>query len=201
MELNFPPEYNDHPPFLFFLTVPFHPNIDIHSGRPCVDFLDDLNQWHPDLHVYSILQTIQQLLAEPSLEQSINPEAAHIYQHSPHLFHQIARDTVVASKRFALGARLFDQPSRPSTPNQPTPEPPKRTKPVVSYDDYYQKWKETATSLPMYKFNSFKVLENANMNGHVSNSLVNHDDHKDASNSFMARNRLAVHQVKELLVK
>ena len=32
-------------PDVYFITIPYHPNIDAISGKPCLDFLDDEAQW------------------------------------------------------------------------------------------------------------------------------------------------------------
>jgi ubiquitin-protein ligase len=39
--MKFNEEYNFEPPSVFFQTIPYHPNIEMSTGRPSVDFLDN----------------------------------------------------------------------------------------------------------------------------------------------------------------
>jgi ubiquitin-protein ligase len=51
LDVYFRETFNDVPPAIFFLTVPFHPNIDINTGKPCLSILDEESQWKPDIKV------------------------------------------------------------------------------------------------------------------------------------------------------
>ena len=57
--VRFSPEYSEDPPKITFFTIPFHPNIDMVTGRPCIDFLDDISLWRSEYTLGNILLTIQ----------------------------------------------------------------------------------------------------------------------------------------------
>ncbi|ORX43775.1 UBC-like protein, partial [Piromyces finnis] len=99
IEMNFNEEYDSVPPKIIFLTVPFHPNIDMTTGKPCVDFLDNDEIWKPGTTITGILQSMQLLLAEPVLDNAVNIFAAQAYSSSPHLYNQLVKDSVVASRK------------------------------------------------------------------------------------------------------
>ncbi|KAJ3319924.1 Ubiquitin-conjugating enzyme E2 U [Boothiomyces sp. JEL0866] len=106
--LYFDHNYNEKPPQVFFLTVPFHPNIDIETGRPCVAFLDDIDWWRSDIQMVEMLIHLQNLLAEPELENAINADAVEMIENSPKLYAQLVRDAVVATQRLEQGVEIFD---------------------------------------------------------------------------------------------
>lgn len=56
--LYFPLEFNDYPPEIYFTTVPFHPNIDMETGKPCIAFLEN-ELWRKDIDISQILIHIQ----------------------------------------------------------------------------------------------------------------------------------------------
>ncbi|ORY36291.1 UBC-like protein, partial [Rhizoclosmatium globosum] len=99
VRMTFSEDYNQVPPKVVFETVPFHPNIDMHTGIPCIDFLDDSSAWKPNLTVYGMLLSLQNLILNPNLENPVNAPAAEIYSQSPRLYEQLCRDCVVASRR------------------------------------------------------------------------------------------------------
>lgn len=59
LELFFSQDYNDVPPEAVFTTVPFHPNVDIYTGRLCFDFFDDMLEWNPNFRIPMMLAQIQ----------------------------------------------------------------------------------------------------------------------------------------------
>ena len=73
--LKFSENYNTEPPLVFFQTIPYHPNIDMISGKPSVDFLDNKTKWRSDYTIHDILKYLQQLLAYPLLDLAVNMEA------------------------------------------------------------------------------------------------------------------------------
>ncbi len=75
--------------------------MDILTGRLCVDFLDDASEWNPNYSLIMILCQIQNMLAHPVVRNPINLHAAEMYCNSPRLYDQIARDSVIASRRIA----------------------------------------------------------------------------------------------------
>jgi ubiquitin-conjugating enzyme E2 U len=56
--LYFTETFPETPPYIFFQTVPFHPNIDIDTGRPCVAFLDQ-RYWRHDIELAQVLIHLQ----------------------------------------------------------------------------------------------------------------------------------------------
>ena len=61
--MKFDENYNDIPPKIWFLTIPYHPNIDQVNGCPNLDFLDDLTKWRlvdqADRTIKNILYNVQ----------------------------------------------------------------------------------------------------------------------------------------------
>jgi ubiquitin-conjugating enzyme E2 U len=57
LSIKFTRAYSESPPLLFFLTVPFHPNIDLMTGKPCTAMLED--KWRPDIKIAEILVYLQ----------------------------------------------------------------------------------------------------------------------------------------------
>nr|XP_045005090.1 ubiquitin-conjugating enzyme E2 U [Jaculus jaculus] len=78
LTIDFTPEYNLAPPVVKFTTIPFHPNVDPHSGLPSIDFLENRDKWNTSYTLSSILLSLQVLLSNPSLEKPVNLEAAQI---------------------------------------------------------------------------------------------------------------------------
>ncbi|XP_052274359.1 ubiquitin-conjugating enzyme E2 U-like isoform X2 [Dreissena polymorpha] len=97
--LKFDENFNLRPPEVCFHTIPFHPNVDMITGRPSLDFLDDFSKWKETDTVSKILVTIQDMLANPDLGKAVNVEAAEMIMRSPHTFRQMVLDCVVASQR------------------------------------------------------------------------------------------------------
>ena len=57
--LDFPPFYDEGPPRVYFLTVPFHPNVHATSGQPCLACLDGKEAWRQGTTVEYVLVGIQ----------------------------------------------------------------------------------------------------------------------------------------------
>ena len=82
----------------------------------------------------------------------INSEAAKMYTESPKLYEQLARDSVLASKRFELGMPLFEDylPSPPESENGNRSDSVSSNSILIkplSFDDYYDTWKKTSTTI------------------------------------------------------
>ncbi|KAI9350197.1 ubiquitin-conjugating enzyme/RWD-like protein [Obelidium mucronatum] len=105
IKLTFSEDYNEVPPKVVFQTVPFHPNIDMHTGVPCIAFLDDPSAWDPNMSIFGMLLSLQNLLVHPNLENPVNLPAYEIFTQSPRLYEQLCRDCVVASRRIDVGLR------------------------------------------------------------------------------------------------
>ncbi|KAI9098606.1 ubiquitin-conjugating enzyme/RWD-like protein [Phlyctochytrium arcticum] len=166
VDLFFDEDYNEKPPEIRFTTIPFHPNVDMQTGRPCISFLEDTLDWNPDMPILEMLAFVQFLLANPSLDDPVNAAAADIYTNSPRLYDQLVRDCVVASRRVNLGLSPFHEeeymngveageeqdPDRMTVPQTEAGEnfdqPPVPKVQTISFDDYYEHWKGVATSVP-----------------------------------------------------
>nr|KAF6508912.1 ubiquitin conjugating enzyme E2 U [Rousettus aegyptiacus] len=135
LTINFTPEYNVVPPVVTFRTIPFHPNVDKHTGRPCIDFLDSPDKWSPCYSLSSILLTLQVMLSNPVLKNPVNLEAAQILIKDESMYRLIV-------------LRLFHKPlqleNESSESSKDTDKSIRSFK--VSFDDYYKTWSEIATS-------------------------------------------------------
>ena len=99
--------YNDAPPLISFQTIPFHPNIDVSTGRPSLDFLDDMSKWKSEYSIKFILQSLQQLLAYPLLDRAVNMDAVFMLKGNPERYNKIAHESVIASHRLQKGLAPF----------------------------------------------------------------------------------------------
>ncbi|KAM4872969.1 ubiquitin-conjugating enzyme E2 U isoform 2-T2 [Thomomys bottae] len=136
LELKFPSEYNHKPPAVRFKTIPFHPN-DSNTGRPSIDFLDDLASWDSSYRLSSILLALQVMLSNPMLENPVNLEATRILYRNENMYRKIIH-------------KLFQEPVQEEDENQELPAKPNKLSfgniPVVTFQDYYKMWSEIATS-------------------------------------------------------
>ncbi|XP_062516627.1 ubiquitin-conjugating enzyme E2 U-like [Corticium candelabrum] len=163
LQMRFSSEYNTKPPDVVFMTIPFHPNIDMKTGKPCMDLLDEPSCWSENVQgVQYILLSIQALLAEPVLENAVNIHAAHCFVSSPRMYRQMVLDCVAASRRVAAGLpaheeeeeerrRAAEQDELKKKEKQAEDSIPRQTtKRVtkVSFDDYHQLWRGLATTQP-----------------------------------------------------
>ena len=149
--VRFSPQYNDRPPEINFFTIPFHPNVDMLNGRPCLDFLDDISCWNPEYSMSCVLLTIQDMLAHPSLENAMNLEAANALEMTPAMYRQMVYDCVIASKRIAVGLPPHEEDESELAKRSKTPSDAKnksRGKVVhkISFDDYLSVWNGIATT-------------------------------------------------------
>jgi ubiquitin-conjugating enzyme E2 U len=162
LRMRFLPEYNCKPPSVVFMTIPFHPNIDMDTGKPCMDLLDDPSCWSEKLHgVKYILLSLQTMLASPVLESPVNADAARCFASSPRMYRQMVLDCVVASRRVAAGLPAHEEEEekkrkaaeysamklvQDGQQTSPKIKPRKFTK--VSFDDYHILWRGLATTQP-----------------------------------------------------
>ncbi|XP_063434147.1 ubiquitin-conjugating enzyme E2 U-like [Mytilus trossulus] len=155
--IKFDEHYNVRPPDVCFHTIPFHPNVDMITGRPCIDFLDDYSKWQESYSLSFILITIQNLLSNPNLDSPVNPEASDMIIHSPHAYRQMVLDCVVASQRVEAGITPHSELEsrvRFATPTETTKVTTAAYKPSsskitrLSFDDYHTTWSGIATSKP-----------------------------------------------------
>uniref|UniRef100_A0A6I8N818 Ubiquitin conjugating enzyme E2 U n=1 Tax=Ornithorhynchus anatinus TaxID=9258 RepID=A0A6I8N818_ORNAN len=148
LSIKFPEEYNQVPPNVTFNTIPFHPNVDMHSGRPCIDFLDNSEEWDERYSLSSILLAIQALLSNPVLENAVNVEAAEMMRKNMSSYRQMVMDCVRASHN--LEVTEGKEVSVPSIefflPPEATAEDQIRKIKRISFEDYYRTWSGIATS-------------------------------------------------------
>ncbi|XP_036609070.1 ubiquitin-conjugating enzyme E2 U [Trichosurus vulpecula] len=153
--MKFSVNYNTVPPVVAFSTIPFHPNVDPQSGRPCIDFLDDPDLWNSNYTLSSILLSIQAMLSNPILNNPVNIEAAEVMLEDISLF----RHLVVKSLyyRDSLDEETVPKEnavvSFKSVEEEMLGQPEKNIK-GISFDEYYKTWSGIATSQTA---NCFKI--------------------------------------------
>lgn len=149
--VRFSPSYSDKAPEVNFFTIPFHPNVDMLNGRPCIDFLDDPQFWDPNFSMSYVLLTIQNMLASPNIEAAVNAEACNALELTPAMYRQMVYDCVTASKRIAAGLPPHeDDESQVSKPAAAPSDIRNKAKTKlihkISYDDYLSVWNGIATT-------------------------------------------------------
>ncbi|XP_019383995.1 PREDICTED: ubiquitin-conjugating enzyme E2 U isoform X1 [Gavialis gangeticus] len=160
LTLKYSESYNSVPPSVSFNTIPFHPNgkghrrcclMDQHSGKPCIDFLDDPNKWNRKLTMCDILLTIQVMLSNPVLENAVNMEAAEMLKNNLALYRQMVIQCVRTSQRLEELLRAKDD-SISSLQFYPSSEASSlgcisyRRITSISFEDYHRTWSGIATS-------------------------------------------------------
>ncbi|XP_075037920.1 ubiquitin-conjugating enzyme E2 U [Mixophyes fleayi] len=144
INMTYTEEYNYRPPSIIFNTIPFHPNVDQTSGKPCIDFLDSPADWNPRYTMSYILLVIQSMLSNPVTENTVNLDAADMLINKPALYRQVIVDCVKNSRQIEAGSVQDDTRIRKTPISDPTPAP-RKIKPV-SFEDYHRNWREIATS-------------------------------------------------------
>ncbi|XP_042317253.1 ubiquitin-conjugating enzyme E2 U isoform X2 [Sceloporus undulatus] len=156
LSLRYNENYNNIPPRVNFNTIPFHPNVDPQSGRPCVDFLDDLTKWNPKFTITSILLSIQVLLSNPVLDNAVNLEAAIMLENNYPLYRQRVIQCVEASQNLgdiAEKLEIYPPPIKFLPPPEENVERAQVRKiKAISYEDYYLTWFKLATSKAVENF-------------------------------------------------
>ncbi|KAM9324655.1 ubiquitin-conjugating enzyme E2 U [Gastrophryne carolinensis] len=125
LSMSYTEEYNGVPPSVMFTTIPFHPNVDQTSGRPCVDFLDNASAWNPRYTMTDILLAIQVLLSNPKPEDAVNPEAAHLLLNQPDVYRQRLLSCVKSSRLIDSGLIQDYSPVQKTPPASETPPGPR----------------------------------------------------------------------------
>ncbi|XP_053105823.1 ubiquitin-conjugating enzyme E2 U isoform X2 [Hemicordylus capensis] len=165
LSVKYTEDYNKVPPSINFTTIPFHPNVDPESGKPCVDFLDDPTKWDPKLTISSILLTIQVLLSNPVLHNAVNLEAAEMLQNHYSLYRKRVIQCVTTSQHLEAIPNIVETSESKffSSPEEPAPGQVRKVT-DVSYEDYYLTWIEIATSKTVENFKT-PVFEDPNFIG------------------------------------
>ncbi|XP_039184895.1 ubiquitin-conjugating enzyme E2 U [Crotalus tigris] len=151
LSLKYCANYNAVPPTITFTTIPFHPNVDPESGRPCVDFLDNLNKWNTNFTMTSILLTIQVLLSNPVLNNAVNLEAAQMLRKNYRLYREKVVQCVTNSKQLEAIAKDWDTTSIKFYEKSKEPSSHRKAT-AISYEEYYITWFKIATSRPAEDF-------------------------------------------------
>ncbi|XP_069498095.1 ubiquitin-conjugating enzyme E2 U isoform X2 [Ambystoma mexicanum] len=117
------------------------------SGKPCVDFLDNVEEWNKRYTMSSILLTIQAMLSNPILENAVNMEAVEMLKNEPAQYRKVVHECIRTSRELEAGVieenanveriQLLDDGSSHS---------PRRKIKSISFDDYHKTWSEIATS-------------------------------------------------------
>nr|XP_025967390.1 ubiquitin-conjugating enzyme E2 U [Dromaius novaehollandiae] len=149
LSLTYSEEYNDVPPTVKFNTIPFHPNVDQCSGRPCIDFLDNPEEWKEKLTITNILLAIQVMLSNPVTENAVNAEAAEMLKNNMPLYRQMVVQCVRNSlhpkelphtEKDHVSSLKFYQPAEGSSLGSA------RGIRRISFEDYHRTWSRIATS-------------------------------------------------------
>ncbi|KAM9130326.1 ubiquitin-conjugating enzyme E2 U [Pangshura tecta] len=158
LSIKYTEEYNSVPPTLIFNTIPFHPNgkdhvrnclMDQHSGRPCIDFLDNPKEWNGKLTMGSILLAIQVMLSNPELENAVNVEAAEMLKNNISLYRQMVIQCVRTSQLLGdLSSTGKDSASslKYYLPSEASSRGHVRRITAISFEDYHRMWSGIATS-------------------------------------------------------
>lgn len=143
--LKFNEHYHSAPPSVNFTTIPFHPNVDPVTGKPCLDFLDDPNKWSPDLTMLSILLSIQVLLSNPVLTNPVNVEAAKMLWNNYPMYREKVIECVKASQHLEDLQSVHVPPFKYFYRSDESVDF-MRFITAISYEDYYLTWTKMATS-------------------------------------------------------
>uniref|UniRef100_A0A8D1MD76 Ubiquitin-conjugating enzyme E2 U n=1 Tax=Sus scrofa TaxID=9823 RepID=A0A8D1MD76_PIG len=138
LTISFTSEYNFVPPVVRFRTIPFHPNVDPYTGRPCIDFLDNPRKWNRNYTLSSILLTLQVMLSNPVLENPVNLEAAQILMKDETLYRLIILRLSPPLQGGNLALQFFVQDPKSCIRQESIKS--------VSFNDYFKTWSEIATS-------------------------------------------------------
>ncbi|KAM8805839.1 ubiquitin-conjugating enzyme E2 U [Eudromia elegans] len=149
LSLTYSENYNDVPPTVRFNTIPFHPNVDQYSGRPCIDFLDNPEEWKEKLTISNTLLAIQVMLSNPVTENAVNVEAAEMLKNNMALYRQMVMQCVrnslhpeelLHTEKDRVSSLKFYQPTEGSSLEFA------RGIRRISFEDYHRTWSKIATS-------------------------------------------------------
>ena len=96
MDINFPSNYPEKKPEVYFTTKLFHPNIKFDNGCVCIT---SLNNWNKNRTMIEVLLSIYILLIKPNPNDPYNKEAADLYKNNIKEFEKKANEFV---RKYAL---------------------------------------------------------------------------------------------------
>ena len=82
--IEIPTDYPFKPPTCTFETTVYHPNVKTDTGEICMQSIID--SWSPQLKIEAVLETIRNLLAEPNLENPLEPSIGDQYKNKKSKF-------------------------------------------------------------------------------------------------------------------
>ncbi|XP_043556088.1 ubiquitin-conjugating enzyme E2 U-like isoform X1 [Chiloscyllium plagiosum] len=150
VSLKYTEDYNSIPPTVTFNTIPFHPNVDSVTGKPCIDFLDNPRKWREDFSLTTILLTIQVMLSNPVLEDAVNVDAAEMLRENPVCYREMILECVRSSRQLNETGIKLEVESFPVTRFEDHISTLPCGKPLtikrIAFDDYHKTWCEIATT-------------------------------------------------------
>ncbi|XP_078074537.1 ubiquitin-conjugating enzyme E2 U-like [Mustelus asterias] len=150
ISLKYTEDYDSVPPTVTFNTIPFHPNVDTISGKPCIDFLDNPKKWEEGFSLTTILLTIQVMLSNPVLENAVNVEAVEMLKENPSRYREMILECVRTSRQLKETGVKSTAESFPVAHFQDQVSTPSYGKPLIikriAFDDYHKDWSEIATT-------------------------------------------------------
>ncbi|CAM5135846.1 unnamed protein product [Eretmochelys imbricata] len=149
LSIKYTEEYNSVPPTVMFNTIPFHPNVDQHSGRPCIDFLENPKEWNGKLTMSSILLAVQVMLSNPELENAVNVEAAEMLKNNISLYRQMVIQCVRTSQHLedlSSTGKVCASSPKYYLPSEASSRGHVRRITTISFEDYHRMWSGIATS-------------------------------------------------------
>ncbi|OCT84835.1 ubiquitin-conjugating enzyme E2 U [Xenopus laevis] len=166
LSITYTEKYNYESPSIKFNTIPFHPNVDPVSGKPCLPFLDIPEQWNPPITMSSMLLTIQAMLSNPVLENAVNLEAAQMLKINPSMYRVVVLNCVRVCRLIEYESLQSSATVR-TIEDVNTPSQKRKIKPV-SFEDYHRNWTEIATSKPAEDLNHLSCKEATSNTGKSS---------------------------------
>jgi len=105
LELYLPQDYPLSPPYVYFVTKIYHPNVDS-IGRICLDILAD--KWSPALQIPKVALSLQVLLASPNPDDPLDNQIADLWKTDKE---QAIRNATAATRRYATPGNKSQYPA------------------------------------------------------------------------------------------